>query len=65
MDALDAQRRWFDPLLIEIPAKTPDEPGLLVIGSIEGKHCSAVVTPRDRATHHLCKALAEGRGGAP
>ncbi|WP_442490124.1 BrnT family toxin [Halomonas litopenaei] len=46
IDVLDAQRLWFDPLHIEIPAKTTDEPGSLVIDLIEGKHWSAVITPR-------------------
>ena len=33
-------------MLLEIPAKTKDEPRFLVIGLIEGKHWSAVVTYR-------------------
>ncbi len=44
---VDAQELWDDPDLIEIPAKTIDEPRFLIIGLIEGKHWSAVVTPRD------------------
>ena len=44
---VEAQELWEDPCLIEIPAKTSDEPRFLVIGRIRGKHWSAVVTPRD------------------
>ena len=32
--------------MIEIPAKTADEPRFLIVGRIAGKHWSAVVTPR-------------------
>ena len=46
IDFIDAQALWRDPDLIEIPARTTDEPRSLVIGRIEGKHWSAVVTPR-------------------
>ena len=35
---------WGDPDLIEIPVKTIDEPRYLVIGVIEGKHWSGVIT---------------------
>lgn len=31
---IDAQRLWDDPMLLEIPAKTEDEPRFLVIGLI-------------------------------
>ena len=43
---VDAQALWGDPMLLEIPAKTADEPRFLVIGLIEGKHWSAVITYR-------------------
>jgi uncharacterized DUF497 family protein len=33
-------------MLLEIPAKTEDESRFLVIGQIEGKHWSAVITYR-------------------
>ena len=49
IDFIDAQRLWDDPLLLEIPAKTEDEPRYLVIGVIEGKHWSAVITYRESA----------------
>ena len=46
IDFVDAQVLWNDPMLLEIPAKTDDEPRYLVIGSIDGKHWSAVITYR-------------------
>ena len=46
IDFVDAQELWRDPDLIEIPAKTTDEPRSLIVGRIAGKHWSAVVTPR-------------------
>ncbi|NMM29321.1 MAG: BrnT family toxin [Glaciimonas sp.] len=46
IDFMDAQLLWSDPMLLEIPAKTEDEPRYLVIGLIDGKHWSAVVTYR-------------------
>ena len=46
IDFVDAQALWEDPDLIEIPARTTDEPRFLVIGRIEGRHWSAVITPR-------------------
>ena len=46
IDFVDAQVLWNDPMLMEIPAKTDDELRYLVIGLIEGKHWSAVVTYR-------------------
>lgn len=46
MDFVEAQRLWNDPMLLEIPAKTDDELRYLVIGVIDGKHWSAVITYR-------------------
>ena len=42
----DAQALWEDPRLLEIPAKTEDEPRYLVIGLIYAKCWSAVITYR-------------------
>ena len=39
---------WEDPDLLEIPAKTSDEARFVLIGRIEEKHWSAVVTYRDQ-----------------
>ena len=44
---VDVQELWEDPGLVEIPARTSDEPRFLIIGLIKDKHWSAVVTPRD------------------
>lgn len=43
---VDAQDLWNDPNLLEIPAKTEDEPRYLMIGLIDEKHWSAVITYR-------------------
>ena len=45
-----AQELWDDPELLEIPAKTEDEPRWLVIGKLAGKHWSAVITYRNGIT---------------
>ncbi|WP_081701841.1 BrnT family toxin [Oleidesulfovibrio alaskensis] len=45
-----AKALWDDPELLEIPAKTTDELRCLIIGMIGGKHWSAVITKRGRAT---------------
>ena len=46
IDFVEAQGLWSDPMLLEIPAKTDNEPRYLVIGLIDGKHWSAVITYR-------------------
>jgi len=46
IDFLEAQALWYDPMLLEIPAKTTDEPRYLVIGLLGDKHWSAVMTYR-------------------
>ena len=46
IDFMEAQSLWSDPMLIEIPAKTEDEPRFLAIGQIDSKHWSAVITYR-------------------
>jgi uncharacterized DUF497 family protein len=46
IDFVEAQSLWNDPMLLEIPAKTEDEPRSLVIGLIDGKYWSAVITYR-------------------
>ena len=46
IDFVEAQGLWNDPMLLEIPAKTDDELRYLVIGLIDGKHWSAVMTYR-------------------
>jgi uncharacterized protein len=43
---IDAQALWDDPSLLEIPANTEDEPRYLMIGLIQHKHWSAIITYR-------------------
>ena len=47
IDFIAAQALWDDSNLLEIPAKTSDEPRFLAIGIIDQKHWSAVVTYRN------------------
>jgi uncharacterized protein len=47
IDFEEAQALWADPELVEIPARTSDEPRWLLIGKIDEKHWSAVITRRD------------------
>lgn len=47
IDFVEARMLWDDPDVIEVPARTEDEPRLLVIGKIAARHWSAVVTYRD------------------
>jgi len=47
IDFEEAQALWADSALVEIPARTSDEPRWLLIGKIDGKHWSAVVTRRE------------------
>lgn len=49
IDFVEAQRLWEDPDLLEIPARTEDEPRWLIIGRIDAKLWSAVVTSRGDA----------------
>jgi hypothetical protein len=46
-DFVKAQELWKDIERLEIPARTEDEPRYLVIGKIEDKHWSAVITYRN------------------
>lgn len=46
IDFLEAQALWNDPYLLEVPVKTVDEPRYLVVGVLDGKHWSAVITYR-------------------
>ena len=47
IDFEEAQELWNDPHLLEIEARSADEPRFLLIGSIKGKYWSAVVTYRE------------------
>jgi len=48
IDFIAAQMLWDDPDYIEIPAVTSDELRYLVIGTIDNKHWSAVITYREQ-----------------
>ncbi len=48
IDFVTAQELWSDPDLLEISAKTADEPRTIVIGMIAGKHWSGVITHRGK-----------------
>jgi uncharacterized DUF497 family protein len=50
IDFYEAQAMWNDPDLIEIPAKTSDEPRYLVVAKIAEKHWSGVITYRGEKT---------------
>ena len=49
IDFVEAQLLWDDMDLLEIPAKTVDEPRFLVIGIISDTHWSGVITYRGNA----------------
>jgi uncharacterized DUF497 family protein len=46
IDFETAQRLWADAGLVEVPARTTDEPRWLLIGKIDEMHWSAVITRR-------------------
>ena len=46
IDFIEAQALWDDPDLLEIPARTTDEQRFLVVGKIEAKQWSAIITYR-------------------
>lgn len=46
MDFEEAKQLWADARLVEVPARTTDEPRWLIIGKIDEKHWSAIITRR-------------------
>jgi uncharacterized DUF497 family protein len=46
IDFVKAQRLWDDADAVTVPARTADEPRVLVVGRIEDVHWSAVITFR-------------------
>ena len=46
IDFIESQRIWEDANHLVIPARTTDEPRFIIIGCIDGKHWSGVVTLR-------------------
>ena len=47
VDFIEAQALWNDADLLEIPAKTSDEARFLVIGKIDDKHWTGIITYRN------------------
>ena len=47
IDFIKTQALWNDPDLVEIPAKVGGEPRFLVIGRIDGKYWSGIITYRN------------------
>jgi hypothetical protein len=45
----EAKALWDDPDLLEIPARTTDEPRSLVIGKMGENHWSGIITHRGNA----------------
>ena len=50
IDFEEAKALWSDPHLLEIEATSTDEPRFLLIGMINGKYWSAIVTYRGDKT---------------
>jgi hypothetical protein len=50
IDFVQVQALWDDPERIEVPARTEDEPRVLVIGRIGREHWSVVVAYRNERT---------------
>jgi uncharacterized DUF497 family protein len=50
IDFVEAQALWEDMDLLEVPAKTEDEPRAIVIVKIAEKHWSAIITWRNDKT---------------
>lgn len=48
IDFVEAQELRVDPDLLEIPARTQDEKRFMVIGKIQEKHWSGVITYRNK-----------------
>lgn len=46
IDFVVSQALWLDDSLVEVPARTQDEPRFLVVGMIGRRHWSAIVTHR-------------------
>jgi uncharacterized DUF497 family protein len=50
IDFIEAQQLWNDPDLIEVPARTTDEPRFLIVAKLGDVHWSAVITYRSDRT---------------
>ena len=47
IDFVEAQELWNDADLLEVPVKTTDEIRFLIIGKIDEKHWSGIITYRN------------------
>ena len=47
IDFVEAQALWEDIDLLEIPARTEDEPRTIIIGKIGDRHWSAIIAYRN------------------
>jgi uncharacterized DUF497 family protein len=47
IDFEEAQALWSDPMRVEVPARTTDEPRFMVIGRVGRHHWSAICTMRE------------------
>ncbi len=50
IDFEQAQQLWNDPYRLELPARSTTEPRWLIIGKIQDKHWSAIITYRNQVT---------------
>ena len=50
IDFVEAQALWLDEALLEVPARTEDEPRFLAIGRIAGRCWSAMFVRRGERT---------------
>lgn len=50
IDFVEAQALWLDPKRVETPAREMDEPRARIVGRIQGKHWTAIVTDRGNRT---------------
>jgi len=60
IDFEEAQALWSDEMLLEVPAKTVDEPRFLVIGMLAGKHWAAVCARRNERVRIISVRRARG-----
>jgi uncharacterized DUF497 family protein len=61
IDFEEAQALWDDPLLLEAPANTEDEPRFLVVAMLGGKHWTAVCTHRGESIRIVSVRRARGK----
>ena len=47
LDFEEAQLLWNDPRRVQIQASSTTEPRFMVIGQVDGKHWSAIITYKD------------------